>query len=149
MHGGNLKLLDQYSKNNHISNFMKIRPVGAELFYSDRQQTWRCLMAVFVILRRRRKSVSHLRLNSSNIWKKSRKQRSERDSVLVYTYISSLVLLQFVHFLARFSYLYPLSLNRNLLGKQAVFLLWARALRVNATVVTPWLLLVFYSNVQR
>ena len=32
----NLNLLDRFSKNIHISNFMKIRPVGNELFHADR-----------------------------------------------------------------------------------------------------------------
>jgi hypothetical protein len=33
----NLNFLDRFSKNTHISNLKKIRPVGAELFHSDRQ----------------------------------------------------------------------------------------------------------------
>jgi hypothetical protein len=40
----NLQFLDSFSKNTQISNFTKIRPVGAELFHSDGQacrQTWR------------------------------------------------------------------------------------------------------------
>ena len=40
----NLCFLDRYSKNTQISNFMKIRPVEAELFHVDRWtdgETWR------------------------------------------------------------------------------------------------------------
>jgi hypothetical protein len=29
------EFLETFSKNNQIPNFMKIRPVGAELFYAD------------------------------------------------------------------------------------------------------------------
>ena len=29
--------LNRFSKNNHISNFMKIRPLGAEFFHADRR----------------------------------------------------------------------------------------------------------------
>jgi hypothetical protein len=37
-------LLDKFFKNPQISNFMEIRPLGAELFHADRQtdeQIWR------------------------------------------------------------------------------------------------------------
>ena len=33
----NLDFLDRFSKNTNISNFMKIRPVRAELFHADRR----------------------------------------------------------------------------------------------------------------
>ena len=33
----NLNLFDRFSKNAQISNLIKIRPVGAELFHADRQ----------------------------------------------------------------------------------------------------------------
>jgi hypothetical protein len=32
-----LKVFDRFSKNTQVSNFMKIRPVGTELFYAYRQ----------------------------------------------------------------------------------------------------------------
>jgi hypothetical protein len=32
-----VNLIDRFSKNTQISNFMKIRPVGAELFHADGQ----------------------------------------------------------------------------------------------------------------
>jgi hypothetical protein len=32
-----LKFLDIFSKNTHISNFIKILPVGAELFHAEGQ----------------------------------------------------------------------------------------------------------------
>ena len=34
---GTLNVFDMFSKNTDISSFIKIRPVGAELFYADRQ----------------------------------------------------------------------------------------------------------------
>jgi hypothetical protein len=33
-----MNILDEFSKNNQISNFMKLRPVGAELFHADRRR---------------------------------------------------------------------------------------------------------------
>jgi len=33
-----------FSKNTQISNFVKIRPVGAELFHADRRTDWRADM---------------------------------------------------------------------------------------------------------
>jgi hypothetical protein len=32
-----LSFLDRFSKNTYVSNWMKIRPVGAELFHADGQ----------------------------------------------------------------------------------------------------------------
>jgi hypothetical protein len=45
-----LELLDRLSKNMGISNFKKIRPVGAELFYAD-GQTKRSERSLFAVLR--------------------------------------------------------------------------------------------------
>jgi len=33
-----MNILDGFSKNNQISNFMNIRPMGAELFHADRRR---------------------------------------------------------------------------------------------------------------
>ena len=33
----NLNYLNRFSKNTHISNFTKIRPVGADMFHVDRR----------------------------------------------------------------------------------------------------------------
>jgi len=43
----NLNLLDRLSKNTKISNFMKIRPVGAELFHADGQTDMTKLIVAF------------------------------------------------------------------------------------------------------
>ena len=51
-----LEFSRQFSKNTEISNFMKIRPVGAELFHADRrtdEQTRRSEQSLFAILRTR------------------------------------------------------------------------------------------------
>jgi len=53
-----LKFSDRFSKNPQIEDFMKTRPVEAELFYADRQadgQMWRDQQSLFTILRRRLK----------------------------------------------------------------------------------------------
>jgi hypothetical protein len=44
-----LNFLDGVLKSTHIPNFMKICPVGAELFHANRQ-TWRCQQSLFAIL---------------------------------------------------------------------------------------------------
>jgi len=43
---------DRYSKNTQIKKFMKIRPVGIELFHAERQ-AWRSQQTLFVIFRTR------------------------------------------------------------------------------------------------
>jgi len=36
-----MNFLDRFSTSTQISNFMKIRPVGAKLFHTTDGQTWR------------------------------------------------------------------------------------------------------------
>jgi hypothetical protein len=56
-----LEFLDSLSKNTEISNFMKIRPVGTELFLrTDRHDE---LIVTFAILR------TLLKMNESVIWR--------------------------------------------------------------------------------
>jgi len=42
-----LNFLDRFSKNNQISNFMKIRAVGGELFHADRRTDMTKLLVAF------------------------------------------------------------------------------------------------------
>ena len=44
----NLKFVDSFSKNTQMLNFMKIRPVGAELFHVERTD-WRIDMTKLII----------------------------------------------------------------------------------------------------
>jgi hypothetical protein len=48
----NFNIPDTFSKNTQISNFVKTRPVWADLFHAD-GQTWRSLYLLFAILRTR------------------------------------------------------------------------------------------------
>jgi hypothetical protein len=47
----NLSFLNSFSKNDRIRNFMKIRPMGAELFYADRRTDMKKLIFFFAIVR--------------------------------------------------------------------------------------------------
>jgi len=50
-----MNFLDRISQNIQISNFIKIRPVGAKLFHADRRKdgrTWRSWQLLFAILRK-------------------------------------------------------------------------------------------------
>jgi len=57
-----LNFLERFSKNKHISNIMKIRSVGAELFYADRWMDRTKLIVDFAILRTRLKIATFQRL---------------------------------------------------------------------------------------
>jgi len=51
-----LESLNSFSKHTPLPNFIKIRPVGAELFHADwrtDRQTWRSQQSLFAILRKR------------------------------------------------------------------------------------------------
>jgi len=43
-----LELLDRFSKNTQISNLMKIRPIGAELFHTDGRTDMTKIKAKFI-----------------------------------------------------------------------------------------------------
>ena len=43
----NLNYLDEFSKNTQISNFLKIPPVGADLFHADRRRYMTKLTVTF------------------------------------------------------------------------------------------------------
>ena len=43
----NLEILGRFSKNPHVSNFMKFRPVGAELLHADGQTDMTTLTVAF------------------------------------------------------------------------------------------------------
>ena len=61
-----LKFSQQFSKNLQISNFMKIRPVGAELFHADGRTDMTKLIAPF--------------RNFANAPKNEQQSRSQRAS---------------------------------------------------------------------
>jgi hypothetical protein len=53
--GGPHSFLDRFSKNEQISNLMKIRPVGDELFHAEALTDIKKLLVAFAILRTRLK----------------------------------------------------------------------------------------------
>jgi hypothetical protein len=56
----NLKFLDRFSNNVQISNFIKIRPVGAELFHADRRTDMPKLTVAFLNFANAPKNQTHL-----------------------------------------------------------------------------------------
>jgi len=51
---GNLNILNSFSKNTQIPNFMNIWLVGGEVFHVDSRtdgETWRSWLSLFVVLR--------------------------------------------------------------------------------------------------
>jgi hypothetical protein len=102
-------LLDSFSKNNHISNFIKIRPVEAQLFHADRRTDGRPDMTKLRVAFRNFANVlstllynpNSLHISSliyviNNIWKSSRTNKSFRGclrtTILIYTRVLAVIL---------------------------------------------------------